>query len=121
MRLLPVLLIGCKIQLDSQKDDTGSGGDEGCPTLDDGTWTLSGDAYDTPPSATLTFDSTQCSFSLNDWTATDIDLPTGASVSGYVVSFAGPGIWDGCTGYVEASDLIDGLCTDIGNWSFGVE
>lgn len=116
MRLLPLLLVACTVEFESQKGDSANGEDD-CAILAETTWALSGDLYDDPPSATLNYSSTDCSFSLSGWTDEESDLPSGGVISGYDVTFDGAGAWADCTGLVEGTYLVSGDCTDIGAWT----
>ena len=72
-------------------------------------------------SSDLGLDGTGCTFALTNWVvlATDYDLPvdptpTGGTIVGDEVTFAGSPYWSACTGIETGGNTIDAVCAQDG-------
>lgn len=95
--------------------DTDTTTDPACTTLKDGSYSAGGACFGMTMSATLTFDATACSFTLDAW---DMDMgnPTGGTVDGDTVTLKGGSTWKDCTGTI-AGKTITGTCPSGCGWT----
>jgi hypothetical protein len=98
----------------SEVGDTGPAGN--CVVLPSGDWTASGAAFGMRMGVTLTFDESDCTFALVDWSMNHGEdyTPQSGQVSGTTVTLGGTtSYWESCSGTTASEGRsISGLCTD---------
>lgn len=91
------------------------GGDT-CTVLTSGTWTFSGDAWgmgDETMDGDLTLDAEACTFTLDNWSMSMNNLPTGGALDGDAVQFDGlTSKWRTCTGTATDESNASGTCSE---------
>ncbi len=93
----------------------GEKGPVSCTALEDGEWTVEGDAMGMPMGATVTMDAEACSFTLSGWSMEMLSLPTGGSVDGTSISMEGDAHWSSGTATLsEDGSSAEGSCDDDG-------